>query len=52
MGTTPDGKDAWTFDVPGTRVYCYDIEGLVLYEATNDAAWVSAEVPCNLHEWA
>lgn len=53
MGVTSDGRFAWTFDIPtaGTRVYCYEPEGLVLYDAHNDSAYIAAEHPCNLHDW-
>ena len=48
----PDERGlAWTFDMPGTRVYAVNDNDLVLYDPVNDSAWVGCEDALHLREY-
>lgn len=46
-------QEVTTITVPQhTRSYCGSRGQLALYDSVNDSAWLNANHPCNLHEWA
>lgn len=52
MGISTRGELAWTFDLGDLTAWCVADNRLVFYAPDNDRAWLAADYPITLREWA